>query len=361
MHVLMTSDTLGGVWTYTQELVRGLVCHGHRVTLVSVGELPRAEQIAWMDALSTVDFRSYTCRLEWMQDSATDVENSREYVESVVEEVKPDILHSNQYCYGNLSAQLPRIVVAHSDVVSWWAAVHGGEPESSPWMDWYRQTVSRGLQGADVVITPSKWMGDTIRQHYSLQRECKVIYNGRTPHLFEPDLPKEQYVLSVGRLWDAGKQVELLTSREHHILVQIAGREKEPGSPLAANSSAQFRGEQSQEELRSLYARAPIYVATSRYEPFGLAPLEAALSRCALLVNDIPVFRELWGDAACYFQTNDADDLARVLRVLYGDPKRRKLYGDMAYARARNKFSAESMVNEYLDLYQKAIVQAKAA
>jgi glycosyltransferase involved in cell wall biosynthesis len=204
-------------------------------------------------------------------------------------------------------------------------------------------------------------MGDTIQQHYSPLGQCKVIHNGRTPHLFEPDVPKQQYVMSVGRVWDAGKQVELLTSRDHHIPVHIAGREKEPGLSHAAGSSLQFRGEQSQEELRTLYARAPIYVATSRYEPFGLAPLEAALSRCALVVNDIPVFRELWGDAACFFRTNDADDLARVLRGLYGDPKRQKLYGDLAYARARNKFSAENMVDEYLDVYRAAIGRAKAA
>jgi len=244
MHVLMTSDTLGGVWTYTQELVRGLVSSGHRVTLVSVGEMPRPEQTAWVADLSGLDFRSHSCRLEWMQDAAADVDNSRRYIESVIDEVKPDILHSNQYCYGDLSCPLPRIVVAHSDVVSWWVAVHGHEPEASSWMNWYRQTVTSGLQRADVVVTPSMWMRETIRRHYSPERQCEVIYNGRTPHLFEPDISKEQYVLSVGRVWDAGKQVELLTSRDHHIPVHIAGREKEPGTCHGASSSLQFRGEQ---------------------------------------------------------------------------------------------------------------------
>ncbi len=33
MHILVTADTLGGVWTYTRELVTGLVRHGERVTL----------------------------------------------------------------------------------------------------------------------------------------------------------------------------------------------------------------------------------------------------------------------------------------------------------------------------------------
>ena len=69
MHVLMTSDTLGGVWTYTQELVRGLVSRGHRVTLVTVGNVPRPEQTSWMAELSGLDFRPSAYRLEWMQKS----------------------------------------------------------------------------------------------------------------------------------------------------------------------------------------------------------------------------------------------------------------------------------------------------
>jgi len=39
MHVLVTTDTISGVWTYARELVSGLVSRGLRVTLVSLGEV----------------------------------------------------------------------------------------------------------------------------------------------------------------------------------------------------------------------------------------------------------------------------------------------------------------------------------
>ena len=45
----------------------------------------------------------------------------------VVREVQPDLLHLNQYCYGDLAPGVPRVVVAHSDIVSWWVGVHGRE------------------------------------------------------------------------------------------------------------------------------------------------------------------------------------------------------------------------------------------
>ena len=80
MHVLMTADTVGGVWTYTQELVSGLIQQGIRVTLVSLGKLPSPEQSAWIDALPELDYRPTDYRLEWMQDSERDVEESGNYL-----------------------------------------------------------------------------------------------------------------------------------------------------------------------------------------------------------------------------------------------------------------------------------------
>src|SRR5260221_14654896 len=57
MHILVTADTLGGVWTYTRELVTGLVRRGEQVTLVSFGDIPTAAQARWMEGLKNLDYR----------------------------------------------------------------------------------------------------------------------------------------------------------------------------------------------------------------------------------------------------------------------------------------------------------------
>ena len=152
MHVLITSDTVGGVWTYTQELVTGLVRGGHRLTLVSFGKLPFPHQTAWMQTLQGLDYRPTEYRLEWMEVAEKDIEESKHYLELLIKEVQPDVLHFSQYCYGDIATDIPKIVVAHSDIVSWWVAVHGCEPDDTPWMRRYRETVSNGLRGADVVM-----------------------------------------------------------------------------------------------------------------------------------------------------------------------------------------------------------------
>lgn len=359
MHVLLTADTIGGVWTYARELVTALVRRGVQVTLVSFGEIPEPRQMGWMEGLRNFDFRPTAFRLEWMQDSASDLEESSQYLLGVIRETCPDLLHLSQYCYAALDVDIPKLVVAHSDVVSWWVAVHGQEPPDSPWIRWYREIVQRGLQGATTVIAPSRWMLAQIEQHYEKVGHSAVIYNGRSPQLFNPHCEKEHLVLSVGRLWDAAKQVAILAERDLGWPVIIAGATEHPDAAyrgewkdFVSAGAVELRGNQTPEQLQSLFARASIYAATSRYEPFGLAPLEAALSRCVIVASDIPTFRELWAETACYFDVSDPDSLLRCVEALRRDQVMRRKYAELAYLRARRRFTTDRMVDEYLGVYR---------
>jgi glycosyltransferase involved in cell wall biosynthesis len=355
MHLLITCDAVGGVWTYTQELVSGLARRGHRITLVSFGKLPAPHQTHWMRHLAGVDYHPTEYRLEWMEVAEKDIEESRRYLELLVREVEPDILHLSQYCYGDIEVDVPRIVVAHSDVVSWWVAVHGHEPDDTAWTRSYRERVRNGLRGADLVVAPSRWMLDAVAHYYLQPSEGVVFYNGRSPELFDPDQRKEDFVLSVGRIWDAGKNASLLLAGEQRSLICIVGWESEPGREQKLHpawaENVQLLGAKPQPELCRLYASAGIYAATSCYEPFGLSPLEAAFSRCALVMNDIPVFHELWGDAALYFQKDDPVDLAQVIARL-GRADLRCEFGERALRRAREKFTASRMVAQYEGAYR---------
>jgi glycogen synthase len=360
MHVLITADTVGGVWTYTRELVTGVSRQGMRVTLVSFGGIPSPEQRAWMDEIPALDYRPTGFRLEWMQGAEGEVEKSKTYLETVVHEVKPNILHLNQYAYGSVAPEIPRVVVAHSDVISWWVSVNGEEPPESAWLHWYRETVNTAVSRAEAVVAPSQWMLDTICTHYGKPQRGLVIHNGRTPDQFASHPAKRPLVLAVGRLWDRGKQVSLLANACPGVPVCIAGSEDHPEPQYrgdlglgTATSNLKVLGLQSQEQLRALYAQASMYAATSCYEPFGLAPLEAALSQCALVANDIPVFHELWGESAYYFRKNDAQSLSSAIREISHNPALRSTYARSAYERGRTRFSAERMCRDYESLYRR--------
>jgi len=359
MRVLLTTDTVGGVWSYTRELATGLVRRGVQVTLVSFGHVPEPRQLSWTEGLRHLDFRPTGFKLEWMRDSAEDIAVSSQYLLDILRETRSDVLHCNQFCYGALDVGIPKIVVAHSDVVSWWLAIHGVEPPHSGWSSWYRDTVWRGLQGATMVLAPSRWMLSQIETHYGPQPRSDVIYNGRSPQWFNPRGDKDNLVLTVGRLWDAAKQVAIITHHDCGWPVIIAGETQHPdpayrteAEPIICQGSLELKGRQTEQQLQVLFARAAIYAATSRYEPFGLALVEAALSRCAIVANDLPSFRELWGETACYFHTNDALSLRDAIAELARDPVARRQYAELAYQRARRRFTADRMVEEYLLLYE---------
>src|SRR5947209_16123806 len=112
---------------------------------------------------------------------------------------------------------------------------------------------------------------------------------------------------------------------------------------LPCRENVKFSGEQDELHLRALYSECATYAATSRYEPFGLAPVEAALSRCALLLNDLPSFRELWQEDAIYFERNNPESLLRNLSQLKHDAELRKEYAERAYQRAQPQFTSNKM------------------
>ncbi len=363
MHVLVTADTVGGVWTYAKELITGLVRRGVKVTLVSFGNIPSHSQMDWIEALgAAVDYRPTAFRLEWMQESEEDLAESRQFLMSVIDETKPDLLHLNQYCYGDLGVCIPRLIVAHSDVVSWWVAVKNEEPRGIDWVSRYREIVTSGLAGATLVVAPSKWMMRQIEEWYLVPKDSRVVFNGRTPNTFNPHITKDDYILSVGRLWDGGKQVSLLATIAPPAPVFVVGTEEHADAALRGGqifgegtSDLHLKGPQTESQLRHWYGRAAVYAATSRYEPFGLAPLEAAMSRCAIVANDIPTFRELWGDTVCYFKANDPESLQFELERLHQSRELRLTFANLAYNRARLRYTAERMVDEYTRLYESLV------
>ncbi len=215
-------------------------------------------------------------------------------------------------------------------------------------------------------------MQGAVRASYGGGTRETVIHHGRNPVLFNPYVQKEDSVLAIGRLVDPAKQVSLLTLQKQTVPVCIVGAENAEHRPPAlvrtdvkfsdGNTGVAVRGAQTESQLRLLYSKAAIYAGTARYEPSGVTMIEAALSRCALILNDIPALREIWGQAAVYFRTNDADSLAEAVRILSGDLQMRRSFANRAFQRARECFNAHRMTDNYIQLYRKIASQrARAA
>jgi len=211
-------------------------------------------------------------------------------------------------------------------------------------------------------------MLEQIELHYGKLNSSAVIHNGRSPELFNPYISKQETTVTLGRLWDSGKNVSLLLKREMPGQVRIVGCDRHPDLQNHSFVAETIRPNisldphQDERQITQTLARAGIYAATSQYEPFGLAPVEAALSRCAIVASDIPSFRELWEGAAIFFRSNDPESLSEALESLQSDRGLRLNQGNIALRHARQHFAADRMVVGYKQLYHKlAPAQALSA
>ena len=78
---------------------------------------------------------------------------------------------------------------------------------------------------------------------------------------------------------------------------------------------------------RTKLSGKPVFISTARYEPFGLAVLEAAQFGCALILSDIPTFRELWNGCAIFIDPDDDVSAAKAIDILIQNPDLRSHLG----------------------------------
>ena len=338
LHVLMTADAVGGVWTYTLELVRALAAYGVRTTIATLGPRPDAAQRSAAAMIPGVELIETDFALEWMEDGWRDADAAADWLLALEQHLRPTVVHLNGFTHGALPWRAPAIVVGHSCVLSWREAV-GGEFDPA-WLARYRSAVARGLRCARTVVAPTAAMLSALDRLYGPLKSTSVIANGRDPLRFLPQ-DKSPLIVSAGRLWDRAKNIDAVRAIERRLSWPVA----------VAGDVEVGRGRVSERELADLLRRATIAALPARYEPFGLLPLEAALAGCALVLGDIPSLREVWGDAATYVDPDDCEALHAAIEALIADPERRQRSAWRARRRAL-RYSPADMARRYLWIYR---------
>ena len=341
MKILMTADCMGGVWTYALELVRALP--RHHFVIATMGARPDASQRAAIEACSNATLRASDYRLEWQENPWEDVATAGGWLLALEREFAPDLVHLNGFAQGICNFRTPKIVVAHSCVASWWRAVKGEEAPA----DWnpYREKVAAGLRAAAIVVAPTRALLDEMEEIYGEFAPSRVIHNG-SPDVAASRGAVEPFVLSAGRLWDEAKNIELLEriAPDLDAPIRVAG---DGGAFANVESLGLLPFAQMSQQME----RAAIWAHPARYEPFGLAVLEAANRDCALVLSDIATLRELWQDAAIFVAPDDEDGWTRAINGLICAPAERDMWAARAQSRA-GRYSLERFGAGYAEVYR---------
>lgn len=384
MRLLMTTDTVGGVWTYTMELCAALEDYGVSIELASMGRKLSAEQFREVQGLDHVRVHESEYRLCWMHEPWQDVERAGRWLLGLEQKLSPDLVQLNDLGHGGLPWRSPVVLVGHSCVYSWWESVKKQLPSPGDW-ERYRSVVKASVRQADWLVAPSRAMLKSLLHHYGPAQVSMVIPNGRSyPPLargpayrnvetFPSKRPRfaekgespdhlsrgggEPVIFAAGRIWDEAKNIATLAEIAKSLPwpVYVAGEQAEPGDRRTGGTNAgqgvHYLGFLSKAEMANWLQRSSIYVAPAYYEPFGLGILEAARAGCALVLGDIPSLREVWADAAEYVAPSDPDGLHGTVSRLARNPGQCQYLADRAWQRAQ-AYSSERMASDYMQCYR---------
>ena len=342
LRLLLTTDTVGGVWRYSLDLAQGMA---ERPTLAVLGPAPSASQRAEAAALG-LRLIETGLPLDWTAESAAALEVTTAALQTLAEREGVSSVHLHAPALAGTGRwAVPVVVVAHSCVATWWSAVRGGRlPDDFAWR---MKATEAGLRTANAVIAPTGAHREAVRSVYG-DVTVNVVYNGARRIPLPPGEGAVPAILTAGRLWDEGKNAIALdrVAASLGIPVRAAGPVSGPNGARVELSNLRQLGTLGPEEMQRAYAEATVFASLARYEPFGLSVLEAAQAGLRLVLSDIPSFRELW-DGAARFVPVDADPTP-ALRAALAD------HGDGGSAERAQRYTLAKMVEATLAVHRRA-------
>jgi glycosyltransferase involved in cell wall biosynthesis len=207
------------------------------------------------------------------------------------------------------------------------------------WLYWikylgYRFISSTAIKKAQAIIVPAQTVKDQLLKRFPVAKKLiHVTYEGvdttalnsgkkissKTTQMPHP------FLVYVGSLYphkNIRVVLQSLTRTPDLHLALVGSRNifqdqvKEQVSNLKIESQVHFLGYVPDEELGMLYQQALALVQPSFSEGFGLTGIEAMAMDCPVIASDIPIFKEIYGEAAVFFDPHSPESLSKGITTL---------------------------------------------
>lgn len=252
------------------------------------------------------------------------------------------------------------------------------------WLYWlkylgYKLVFASAVKRAKKIITPSKFVKKEIIREYLIDSsKIEVTYEGfdhKIQNQKKEVLKKYQiekpFLLYVGSVYPH-KNVEnlikavVILNQENHpsfpkiTLVIICGRSvfwqrlQSKIKEMNVEDLVKMTGFVPDEELGSFYQEALVFTFPSLSEGFGLPGLEAMATGTPVIASDIPVLREIYGNAAEYFNPLDPEEMAKKINEVITNDKIRNNLTRKGLERVKD-FSWQKMASQTLQIYNSVL------
>ncbi len=228
----------------------------------------------------------------------------------------------------------------------------------------YRLVATAAIQRATAVLVPAETIKHTLSRHYP-SAEAKVVVTKegiaeafKTPVSRHPG-KKQPELLYVGSLYphkNIQVVIQALRLLPDYKLVLVGARNvfqdqtRRLARELHVSDRVEFVGYVTDAELRRRYLTATALVQPSLSEGFGLTGVEALAAGAPVLASNIPIFHEIYADAAVYFDPYSPADFVRaVAEVATHQPTSTQV------ARLVKQYSWLAMTKQTLVTYRQAL------
>ena len=283
-----------------------------------------------------------------------------------------DLLHIPYFAVPILT-RVPFVVTIHDLTISHFAT---GKATSHPipiyWLKrlGYAMVLSQALKRARQIITVSETVKKQIMSEFSLSAD--KIYVTYESGSLEPLKSKatvvtpQNYLLYVGNahphknLERLVKAYALVKQKIPDLNLVLIGKSDYFYSKLKIWVNSQritgvkFIGEVNNDELVIWYKNALSFVFPSLSEGFGIPGLEAMSMDCPVIAADIPTFREIYKEAAIYFDPNSEVSMASVITDTIKSSQSREQLVKRGRERVQY-FSWNKMARQTLEIYENCI------
>lgn len=235
----------------------------------------------------------------------------------------------------------------------------------------YRAVVRHGISQARKILVPSQWVKRELLKRFSLaSKKIVVTYEGVSDIFHHPKetstvLVPKPYIVYAGSLYPHKNVAIVLAAlkelnkslKPQVTLVLVSSRSiftsqmMAKAKTLGLQAWVKHLGFLPDEALRQLYHESLAVVQPSTSEGFGLTGLEAMAAGAPVVAAAATSLPEVYGDAALFFNPNEASDLAQKLTLLLKSPEvseRFRLQGK----KQAEKYTWKKMVQDTMRVYE---------
>ncbi len=246
----------------------------------------------------------------------------------------------------------------------------------------YNAILKKAVTSSKKIITPSNFVRKGILKHFKLSKDKVVVNHEAVDDKFKEEGRrelsagekkkvlatygiKEPFILTVGNSYpykNVTGVLESLKALPNDINLVHVSRKDEFSSSIALKAknlgiSERFivTGFVSKDDLVALYKSASVFAFPSLSEGFGLPGLEAMALGCPVACSDTPVFREVYGESAFYFNPGSYQDIARSVNDILKNQVLRERLVLLGLEQVK-KYSWRKLAKQTLEVYNSLLL-----